>query len=46
MSTINNLLGEDQRRDKLRFPIEKYVQYQLHEAGQALGRWCGQDPTN
>lgn len=28
MSTINTLLGEDQRRDKLRFPIEQDVQYQ------------------
>jgi hypothetical protein len=34
MSTINNLLGEDQRRDKLRFPIEQDVQYQCVKRGR------------
>ena len=41
MSTINNLLGEDQRRDKLRFPIEKYVQYQCMKRGRLLAVGVG-----
>jgi hypothetical protein len=34
MSTINNLLGEDQRRDKLRFPIDQDVHYQCVKRGR------------
>lgn len=34
MSTTNNSLGEEPQRDKLRFPIQKDVQYQCLKRGR------------